>query len=98
MTDQLNKLEMTSLYWVSMDYETLETILGNVSSDYGQSISKEILHKVLVGLRSKGLVESSMYSPAHEKYVPQEPVGEYPQEDIWWFTTKNGEKEVKNNL
>ncbi len=98
MNAQLNKLEMTSLYWVSMDYETLETILGNVSSDYGKSISKEILHKVLLGLRSKGLVESFMYSQTHEKYVSQAPVGEYPQEDIWWFTTKSGEHELKNNL
>jgi hypothetical protein len=98
MASQLNKLEMTSLYWVSMDYETLETIVGNVSNDYGKIITKELLHKVLVGLRLKGLVESYMYSPANEKYVPQAPVGEYPQKDLWWFTTKKGEQELKNNL
>ena len=97
MAHQLGRLEVASLYWVSMDYETLETVLANVSGDYGKSVPKESLYRVLVGLRSKGLVESYTYSPVHEKYVPQAPVGKYPQRDVWWLITEGGDQELERH-
>jgi hypothetical protein len=92
MQIRLNKLESIVLGWVSMDYESLETISGNVAHDYEGEVSKEELHEVLVGLRSKGLVESFAYLSDERKYVPQAPIGSYPQTDVWWFVTEKGEQ------
>lgn len=90
MTDSLQKLEEISLYWVSMDYETIDTIIKNVSDDFGDKISVDQLHNALVTLRTKGLVESYLFSAQHQRYVPQEPIGSYPQTDIWWYVTDKG--------
>jgi hypothetical protein len=95
MKESLTKIEKVVLYWVSMDYETLETIIGNVSHDADQKINSNELHNILQNLRLKGLVESYAYSTQENKYVIQAPVGQYPQNDIWWYVTSEGKELLK---
>lgn len=95
MKESLTKLEKAVLFWVSMDYETLETIIGNVSHDACQKISSNELHSVLQNLHAKGLVESYAYSAQDSKYVLQTPVGQYPQNEIWWYVTSKGKELLK---
>ena len=96
MRQRLSILESITLSWVSMDHESLDTIIGNVSSDYGKNISKKSLEDVLVGLQSKGLVEPYIYSPTQGKFVSQELIGSFPQDDIWWLMTKKGAQVLEN--
>ncbi len=91
----LEKLEKIVLWWVSMDREALDTIVGNVSSDYGATISKRELHQILLKLNSEGLVESFAFSQQEQKYISQAPVGVFPQEDIWWYVTKQGQQTLE---
>ena len=92
MKQPLTKLEKVVLFWVSMDHETLETIIGNVSHDANKEINSNELHNILQNLRLKGLVESYAYSTQDSKYVIQAPVGQYPQNDIWWYATSEGKE------
>jgi hypothetical protein len=96
MENKLEKREETALIWVSYDYESLDAIISNVSKDVGKSISMEELHYILSVLRSKGFVNSYIYSNHDEKYVVQAPIGQYPQLELLWYITENGEKYLED--
>lgn len=81
---RLNKLESIILQWVSYDYETIEYIAGNVSTDYGEKVTFETLHSTLLKLKKLGLVESYYYSSQDRNFIKQEPVGGYPEREIFW--------------
>lgn len=98
MDNKLEKRELITLKWISYDYESLHTIVGNVSDDLGRSVSLEELHYLLSVLRLKGFAESYIYSPQDHQYVSQAPVGQYPQLDLLWYISENGIKYLEDTF
>ena len=85
--NQLSNLESIVLEWVSYDYEKIQYIRGNISSDYGENVTPSNIHRTLQGLQSKGLVDSFYYSSQNGKFIKQKPIGEFPEKDIYWYAS-----------
>ena len=92
MSEPLQKLKKVVLFWVSMDYESIESILQNVINDYDADVKPDELHKTLLELRSMGLIESYAYSTHDQEYIPQVKVSNKPGKEIWWYITTRGKK------
>ena len=96
MSESLTELEEIILCWVSMDHESLKTIMRNVSKEYGKNLEMNELHNTLLELHSRQLIESYAFSAQDQSYVVQAPVEQYPQTDIWWYVTSEGMKALEN--
>ena len=83
-------MELTTLVWVSMDYESIETIGNNVSEEIGFSVSDQEISESLLSLFTKGLVQAYRFDSEINQYVPQQPFGEGDITELWWRATDSG--------
>jgi hypothetical protein len=93
--DRLNKIEMAALSWVSMDYETIRSIIENISRDIGTRIEPHELYRILCSLRQKGLIESFSFSVQCHDYVPEAPNGTSTELEKYWYITNKGKSLLK---
>ena len=89
MDTNLTKIEAIALEWVSMDYESVSTILDNVAADFGSSVTKSELCSALSSLKEKGFVESYNHDREQNLFVPILPSNSNV-ENIWWLATASG--------
>lgn len=90
MDTTLSQMELTTLVWVSMDYESIETIGKNVSAEIGFTVSEQEIGESLLSLFSKGLVQAYRFESANNQYVPQQPFGDTDIVELWWRATDSG--------
>jgi hypothetical protein len=83
-------MELATLVWVSMDYESVESIRHNVAQEIGFEVSDEEVGETLLALFSKGLVQAYRYDQEVNQYVPQQPFGESAITELWWLATDSG--------
>ena len=86
----LSQMELATLVWVSMDYESIASISKNISEEIGFSVADEEISESLLALFSKGLVQAYRYESKNNQYVPQQPFGESDMTDLWWLATDFG--------
>ena len=95
MDTNLTKIEVIALEWVSMDYESIPTILENVVSDLGSPVTELELFEVLSSLREKGVIESYSYAKKQNSFIPKSPDANSIN-DTWWLVTCSGLNLIKN--
>ena len=83
-------MELATLVWVSMDYESIETIGKSVSEEIGFSVSGQEIGESLLSLFTKGLVQAYRFESENNQYVPQQPFGEADISELWWRATGSG--------
>lgn len=86
----MDKYHLTVLFWVSHDYETVDTIIGNVSEDLDSKITESELFGVLSELRSSSLVQAYKYGGAESGYAIESSPDKTQLADIWWLITSKG--------
>lgn len=83
-------MELATLVWVSIDYESIASIRQNVTDEIGFSVSDQEISECLLALFSKGLVQAYRYESKNNQYVPQQPFGEADITELWWLATDSG--------
>jgi hypothetical protein len=65
----LATLEQVTLAWVTSDYETVDSILGNVVEEMGTAVAPADVFRTLAGLHKQGLVDAHLCEATAQRYI-----------------------------
>jgi len=88
----MSPLELNALGAVAVDYESVETILGELEHDLHRAIQPSELFGVLCSLAERHLVAAYIYDPLTKDYVAAPPRSRADSE-IWFRATPLGRRE-----
>jgi len=91
----MDKLSKLVLFWVSNDYETVNTIQENISEDFGSDLSPDKINDVLNSLYQKELVGCFEYDKANGRFIIKNDATSL-SEDTWWLVTDKGKEVLMN--
>ncbi len=86
----MTAIETATLNWIVFDYESVETILANVSAELGRDIEEREVNDALRSLCERGLAVPYRYSKEACRYVEVSDISSVISEDLWWMASSKG--------
>ena len=85
---ELNEIQKSILKWITVNYESTNTIRQNVCDDLGRAISEESFSSALLGLHSTRFVTSYIYDNQTGKYIHLNEPDEHILNVMHWLATE----------